>query len=177
MQHLYISYPESDPDFAYRLVDDLQAANYPVFVDAVSNLGTMAWARETRHAIRSCGALLMVLALEDGRRVGIRHEGVLARRRQKPVFVLLRSPGELPRYLAGATVIDFSGDYHAAFEQLVAELPSAMSLLAAESAAPRGPRRPPRQVERHKRQVRTWLMVGLVIIGVLLVVLGGVTFF
>ena len=106
MQHLYISYPDERLRFAHRLVEDLQAAGYPVFVDAVSSVGTMSWAAETRHAIRTCGAVLMVLSPAEGRRVGIRHEGVLAKRRHKPVYVLRRSPGDLPRYLTEATVID-----------------------------------------------------------------------
>lgn len=174
MQYLYISYPDNDRDFAYRLVADLQAEKYAVFVDAVSNLGTMAWAAETRHAIRSCGAVLMVLALDEGRRIGIRHEGVLAQRRQKPVFVLLRGDGELPRYLVGSTVIDFSGDYQAAYAQLRAELPGATELLSAGSAAQRGPRRPPRQIEPRKKSLWPWIMAGVLIICLLLFVFGGI---
>jgi hypothetical protein len=136
MQHLYISYPENDYAFAHRLVDDLQAAGYPVFVDAVSSIGTMAWAAETRHAIRTCGAMLMVLSLTEGRRIGIRHEGVLAKRRHKPVFVLLRSPGDLPRYLADATVIDFADEhYETALVTLVRALRPAILIWPAAAAA------------------------------------------
>ena len=168
MRHLYISYPEDDYEFAHRLVDDLQAAGYPVFVDAVSIAGTIAWAAETRQAIRACGAVLMVLSPADGRRVGIRHEGILANRRHRPVYALRRSPGDLPRYLLGATEIDFSGEYDSAFGALLAALPDATELLAASSPLPRRrPRRPPHPQNRRRRRI-AW-SVGLllaVVIGV-----------
>ncbi len=173
MQHLYISYPEEDYALAHRLVDDLQAAGYMVFVDAVSKLATMAWAAETRQAIRGCGAVLMILSLAEGRRVGIRHEGILARRRHKPVYVLLRSPGELPRYLQDATVIDFSGDYDTAREVLLAALPGVAQLVTADAPlrrGPRTPRRPPRQVSRARTALWWW---GLLLMVIVCVVLGG----
>ncbi len=131
MQHLYISYPPSDYDLAHRLVDDLQAAGYAVFVDAVSETGSIAWASETRRAIRTCGALIMLLT-DSRRRVGIRHEGILANRRHKPVFVLAGAPHNLPRYLLRGTVIPYTGDYEAARDQLLGKLPSAAYLLTSE---------------------------------------------
>jgi hypothetical protein len=162
MQHLYISYPENDYTFAHRLVEDLQAAGYPVFVDAVSSVGTMAWAAETRHAIRTCGAMLMVLSPAEGRRMGIRHEGILAKRRHKLVFVIRRSPGELPRYLQDATVIDFFGDnYETAWVQLSGALPPAADFLKMDEPVParRRPRRPPRPPALARRRRRLVMAV------------------
>jgi hypothetical protein len=167
MQHLYISYPEEDYALAHRLVDDLQAAGYMVFVDAVSNLATWAWAAETRQAIRGCGAMLMILSPADRRRIGIRHEGVLARRRGKPVYVLLRSQGVLPRYLQDATVIDFSGEYESARDQLLAALPDVAQLVTADGPVRRGPRtlrRPPRQVSRIRAVFGRLLLLLVVVI-------------
>lgn len=166
MQHLYLSYPENDYGLAHRLVDDLQAAGYPVFVDAVSSVGTMSWAAETRHAIRTCGALLMVLSPAEGRRVGIRHEGVLAKRRHKPVYVLRRSPGEVPRYLQDAVIIDCASDrYDSALAQLLAVLPPVERLRSANVALPRRshrPRRPPRHPVLARRRRR--FVMGLVLL-------------
>lgn len=168
MQYLYISYPEDDYDFAHRLVEGLQAVGYTVFVDAVGDVGTVSWAAETRHAIRSCGAMLMVLSPAGGRRTGIRHEGILSNRHKKPVYVLLRSPGDLPRYLDHATVIDFSGDYDPAFAALRAALPDPLALLAAVDPLPRRrPRRPPRQPNRTRRRM-VW---GVVLAGTALLCL------
>jgi hypothetical protein len=173
MQHLYLSYPENDYVFAHRLVEDLQAAGYPVFVDAVSSVGTMAWAAETRHAIRTCGAMLMVLSPAEGRRVGIRHEGVLAKRRHKPVCVIRRSPGELPRYLHDATVIDVFDDdddsYDRVWAQLSDALPSAADLLKMGEPVParRRPRRPPRPAalaRRRRRLVMAVIVVAMVVV-------------
>jgi hypothetical protein len=172
MQHLYISYPEDDYEFVHRLVDDLQAAGYMVFVDAVSQLGTLAWAAETRQAIRACGAVLMVLSLAEGRRIGIRHEGVLAKRRRKPVYVLLRSTGELPRYLQDAVVIDWSGDYETARAELMAALPEVTQLIVADAPLPRGPRtprRPPRQVPRKRVRLRRWALVIILLVACVVV--------
>lgn len=175
MQYLYISYPENDYAFAHRLVDDLQAAGYTVFVDAVSDVGTVAWAAETRHAIRSCGAMLMVLSPAEGRRTGIRHEGILANRRKRPVYVLLRSPGDLPRYLQQAVQVDFSGEYEPALERLRAVLPNPVSLLAAPDPMPRRrPRRPPRQPDRFRRRI-VWAIT-LVILALVCLVLIGIAF-
>ncbi len=172
MQYLYISYPERDYDFAHRLVDDLQAVGYTVFVDAVSDVGTVAWAAETRHAIRACGVVLMVLSPADGRRTGIRHEGILANRRKRPVYALLRSQGDLPRYLQQAIQVDFSDDYAAALAQLVAVLPSPAALLAAPDPTPqRRPRRPPHPPNRFRRRI-VWVVTLTALALVCLAVIG-----
>jgi hypothetical protein len=172
MQYLYISYPENDYPFAHRLVDDLQAAGYTVFVDAVSDVGTVAWAAETRHAIRSCGAVLMVLSPAEGRRTGIRHEGILAHRRKRPTFALLRSPGDVPRYLQQAVQVDFSGDYGPALAQLCAVLPAPASLLAAPDPMPqRRPRRPPHPPNRFRRRM-VWVVTLTTLALVCLALLG-----
>lgn len=174
MQHIYVSYPQEDHVFAHRLVDDLQAAGYAVFVDAVSQKGTVAWAAETRQAIRSCGAVVMVLSPEDGRRVGIRHEGVLAKRRQKPVVVVRRTPGDVPRYLAQATSVDCLNDvdYGGALASLIAVLPPAGVLLAARSPVPARVRRPPRQPEQARQRRRVVIAVSLLIVLAVLMLAG-----
>jgi hypothetical protein len=165
MQYLYISYPDNDYQFAHRLVEDLQRAGYAVFVDAVAEAGTMPWAAETRHAIRSCSAMLMILSPAEGRRVGIRHEGILANRRRKPVYVLRRSEGDLPRYLQRATVIDFSGEFEPAFQQLEEALPDAATLLNAPDPTPQyRPRRPPRQPNRTRRRMMWALAWGAMLV-------------
>lgn len=158
MRPLYISYPDSEHDFAQRLVADLQARNYAVFMDAVSNPGSPAWANETRRAIRTSGALIMILSPEEGRRTGTRHEGVLALRGNKPFVILQRTSGELPRYAHGAAIIDCTGDYDAAFRQLLDALPSALELLRA-TPAPRPQPRPPRQPEQALRRRLVFIMV------------------
>ncbi|MBI5957412.1 MAG: toll/interleukin-1 receptor domain-containing protein [Chloroflexi bacterium] len=174
MQYVYISYPDDDYAFAHRLVEDLQAVGYAVFVDAVSDVGTVSWAAETRHAIRACGVVLMILSPADGRRTGIRHEGILANRLQKPLIVLLRSAGELPRYLQNAAAADFSGDYPPAFEQLRSLLPSALTLLTASDPLPRRrPRRPPHLPNRRRRRL-VWVVWWLLLVSVCIV--GGIAF-
>ncbi len=178
MQHIYVSYPQDDYAFAHRLVADLQIAGYAVFMDAVSQAGTVAWATETRHAIRSSGAVLMILSPEDGRRVGIRHEGVLAKRRQKPVYVLRRSPGDVPRYLSQAVIVDCMGedDYQRALGALIGVLPPALALLTTPVPVPNRPvRRPPRQPEQ-ARQRRRVVIVASVLIVVAACVLAGIAF-
>ncbi|MBN1202315.1 MAG: toll/interleukin-1 receptor domain-containing protein [Anaerolineae bacterium] len=172
MQHLYISYPPDDNELAHRLVDDLQAAGYAVFVDAVSALGSMAWAAETRRAIQTCGAMVMILSLADRRRIGIRHEGVLARRRGKPVYVLTRSPGDLPRYLSGATVLDFSSSYDAALKRLLDALPAAGSLLSDPALSLRRRRRLARRSRHHTRRRRIMWGAGLLAMLALCLLLG-----
>ena len=164
MQYLYVSYPDHDYAFAHRLVADLQAAGYVVFVDAVAALGTMAWAAETRHAIRAAGAVLMILDPARGRRVGMRHEGVLAGRRRTPTFVLLRSSGDLPRYLGRTTVIDFSAEYDAPLARLLAGLPSPAELLAAEAPVRRPLRRPPRHRDSRWREWLVWTLVAVAVL-------------
>ncbi|MCL4239629.1 MAG: TIR domain-containing protein [Anaerolineae bacterium] len=170
MQHLYVSYPDHEYAFAHRLVDDLQAAGYVVFVDAVAALGTMAWAAETRHAIRAAGAVLMILDPARGRRVGMRHEGVLAGRRRTPTFVLRRSPGDLPRYLGRATVLDFSAEYEGTLAELLARLPSPAELLAAEAPERRPLRRPPRRRDSRWRERLVWALAVVAALTVCLLV-------
>jgi hypothetical protein len=176
MQHLYISYPPDDHEFAHRLVTDLQDGGYPVFVDPVTQAGTMAWAAETRRAIRGCGAMIMILSPEEGRRTGIRHEGILARRRHKPVVVVLRSPGDVPRYLEHATMVDGTRPYEAVLPDVLAAVPSPASLLLSPDPAAqiRPPRRPPRLISRKQRRRRFLVAVTLVVAGVLLGIAFGI---
>lgn len=175
MQPLYVSYPESEYNFAHRLVEDLQTRNYSVFVDAVGSPGSPAWANETRRAIRNSGALIMILSPEEGRRTGTRHEGVLALRGNKPFIVLQRTPGELPRYAQGATVIDCSGDYEIAFNQILDALPSALSLMRSLTPAPRSPR-PPRQPKyaRQRRVVTIAVVIALLAACIVLGIVFGI---
>ncbi len=174
MRPIYISYPDSESEFAYRLVKDLQAVGYVVFMDAVSSPGSTAWAKETRRAIHSSGALIMVLSPEDGRRTGTRHEGVLALRGNKPFFVIQRTPGELPRYAQEATVIDCSGDYDVALRALLAQLPSGVELLK-PVPRPKPQPRPPRHIRRgRQRLVRIGLGFGLLLLCAALGVVLGV---
>jgi len=174
MQHLYISYPPDDADFAHRLVSDLQANGYPVFVDPVTEAGTMAWAAETRRAIRGCGAVIMILSPEDGRRTGIRHEGIGARRRQKPVVVVLRSPGDVPRYLEHATKIDGTRPYEDVLREVLAAVPSPANLLLPPDPAAqvRPPRRPPRLLSRQQRRRRFWAIAAVGVALAVAVLLG-----
>ncbi|MBN2306121.1 MAG: toll/interleukin-1 receptor domain-containing protein [Anaerolineae bacterium] len=170
MQYLYISYPDSEYDLAHRLAADLQAAGYMVFIDTVTEPGGMAWANETRHAIRDAGAILIIFTPDEGRRAGVRHESVLANRRNKPVYVLRRSPGDLPRYLSDAAEIDFTGEYEAGWEALHAALPSAHTLFHTPTPVPpRRPRRPP-----HRPNWRLWAAWTLA--GIVLLVALGIAF-
>ncbi len=148
MQHIYLSYPRSEYELAHRLVDDLQAAGYAVFIDAVSEPGSLAWSAETRRAIRASGAMVMILGAR-WRRIGIRHEGVLARRGRKPVFVLRRGSGPLPRYLRDAPVLDCSEPYESVRDRLLAALPPA-GQLAAETLPIRRQQRLRRQAARRR---------------------------
>lgn len=174
MRPIYISYPDSESEFAHRLVDDLQTVGYVVFMDAVSNPGSTAWANETRRAIRNSGALVMVLSPENGRRTGTRHEGVLALRGNKPFFVIRRTPGELPRYAQGATTIDCSGDYEAGLSVLLAALPPATALLQPVSR-PKPQPRPPRQMScLRQRRVRIGLGISILLFCLVLGIVLGV---
>lgn len=165
MQHVYISYPPEEYELAHRLVDDLQAAGYVIFVDAVSGAGTMAWAAETRRAIRASGAVIIILSPAEGRHTGVRHEAVLARRRNRPVFVLQRTPGDIPRYMQDAVHFDFSGEYEAVLPELLAALPDAATLLKTTAPLPRRFLTPPPRTrvtrrERFRRRMR-WLAIWL----------------
>lgn len=174
MQHIYLSYPADEQALAYRLVDDLQDAGYTVFLDAVNEPGTMAWAAETRRAIRTCGVVIILLRLDKPRRrVGVRHEGILARRREKPVIVIALTPGDLPRYLAHASRIDFTGAYDALHDAVFGALPDARRLLLAPTpATPRWMgQAPPRG--RRRKPAWYWALGLLVVLGVLVAVVIG----
>lgn len=171
MQHVYLSYPEAESTLAYRLVEDLQAAGYLVFVDAVSEIGSMTWAGETRRAIRTCGAMVMLLHLTGPRRTGMRHEGIAARRRSKPVFVGALSLGGLPRYLLDAVLVDFSGAYETARDALLSALPEPQTLLAA-SQQPRYQRRRAHASRRWWGRPVVWGIAALIAMVLALVALG-----
>ncbi len=168
MRPIYISYPESERAFAHRLVEDLQERGYTVFIDAVGNPGSPAWAGETRRAIRASGALIMILSPEEGRRTGTRHEGVLALRGNKPFIVLQHTPGDLPRYAQGAAVIDSAQEYSTVLRLLLNELPSALSLLKTPTPVPQP--RPPRQPHYARRRRR--VLIAVLALLVLCVALG-----
>ncbi len=93
---------------------------------------------------------------------------MVAVRRHKPTFVLLRSAGDLPRYLTRATVLDFSGDYGSAFQRLLEVLPEPAQLLTAPIPPPRPLTRPPRQQVARLRN-RLWWAAGIgVVLGLCL---------
>ncbi|NDJ75718.1 MAG: TIR domain-containing protein [Chloroflexi bacterium] len=176
MQHVYLSYPATEYDLAHRLVDDLQAAGYAVFVDAVSELGSIAWASETRRAIRSCGALIVLLPFGTGKWTGIRHEGVLAQRWHKPVITLVRKEKQLPRYLRETMLIDVARDYMLVIRDLLATLPDAAALRRTPSPVGRAVS-PPRTLVSRRERLRQWMWGGvallvMVSLGVLGVVCG-----
>jgi hypothetical protein len=152
MQHVYVSYSPGKYTLAHQVVDDLQAVGYTVFVDAVAEPGTLGWAAETRRAIRASGAVVMILA---DRHTGLRHEGVLAHRRDRPVIVL-RDGVALPRYLHDATVIDCPDTlpYATLLARLLAALPDPVALLAAPSIP--APRPIPPPLTRDSRRERFW---------------------
>lgn len=168
MQPVYISYPEDEYDFAHQLIADLQDANYVVFVDAVSAPGSPAWASETRRAIRSSGALIMILSPQDGRRTGTRHEGVLALRGNKPFVVIRRTPGDLPRFAQqpGVVELDGTGDYHRLLDALKSALPAPETLLLADTPVRRLPARPPRppQLARRRRRIFVTALLALMLL-------------
>ncbi len=168
MQYIYLSYPKHDGEFALRLVDDLQSAGYLLCMDAVSEPGSMAWAAETRRAIRGSGVVILILTPEQGRRTGIRLEGIGAKRRKKPLIVIRRSPGALPRYVQDAAILDGTGPYEALWESLLPLLPSPAALIAAPPPNIRPMRRPPRQPADALRRRRLLIAVLAIVAALLL---------
>ncbi|RPI95789.1 MAG: hypothetical protein EHM39_11485 [Chloroflexi bacterium] len=108
-----------------------------------------------------------MLLTDSRRRVGIRHEGILANRRHKPVFVVAGAPFNLPRYLLRGTIIPYTGDYEAARDQLLSLLPSASYLLTSEPLPLRRQRPRPPQT-RSRRRVLTCAGLILLLAGICL---------
>jgi len=85
---VYISYAKNQGDFAQRILTDLQAADIPVWMDTLMEIGT-DWQQALWGVLRSARA--MIIIVEDGSAGSfvVQKEVLLARTRQIPIFPII----------------------------------------------------------------------------------------
>lgn len=87
--HLFISYSRRDKEYAVLLTDHLKKHGFEVWIDARIEYGD-TWFNEIEDAINECSAFLLVMTPDSKQSEWVQKEILLAKRRKKPLFPLLR---------------------------------------------------------------------------------------
>lgn len=90
---IYISYPQKQLALAKRLVDDLGAANIPVWIDFMMDLG-VDWRDALWSVLKKARGMVVILDPDTVNSMIIKKEILMARTRNLPTFPLV--PEEVP---------------------------------------------------------------------------------
>lgn len=126
MKNLFLSYSRKDVDKAERIIADLSALGYRVWLDSDQLRGGDHWREKIVQAIETCDRFLILLSPNSVVSEHVTKELVLAETAQRTIIPLMIDDTELPagfRYqLVGLQIISFAWDYEAGFKALLATL-------------------------------------------------------
>lgn len=90
MGHIFISYSHNDKDYAYKLVNDLNARGFNAWVDDRIDYGTK-WPKVIQEQLDTCEAFIVVISENSYASEWVQSEVARAQRKGKPIFPLLLS--------------------------------------------------------------------------------------
>ena len=141
--HAFFSYARSDAAFVLKVAQQLRRLGRKVWVDQLDIPKGARWDEAVEGALRASPCLMVVLSPASVKSQNVLDEVAFALDEKRPVLPILLQPVVLPFRLKRLQYIDFTGDYDAAFEQMVAALdavvPSASALAASTGDAPAPP--------------------------------------
>jgi AAA domain-containing protein/TIR domain-containing protein len=150
---VFVSYSRKDRDRVRPLVQRLQTADLPVWIDERGIDGASLWGQEIVEAIEGCTALILMLSRSSLASDHVLKEVALASEGKKPILPLLLEPVTLPKafryHLAGIQQIElFRGDSEERFRAVLRAL-SRVGCKGGEmsSGAPTTPAPEPREKE------------------------------
>jgi hypothetical protein len=122
MPQIFISYTQSDQEFAVRLADDLRIGGATVWLDIQNAEPGRYWGRSIERALSESHMMIVVLsraALETAH-VAVEWQAYLEAHR--PLVPLLVEACDLPGPLRTRRPVDFTRDYCRALHQLTTRL-------------------------------------------------------
>jgi hypothetical protein len=133
-KHLFISYSHSDQEFAFKLVNALEACGANIWIDESEILGGTSWMDEIGKGLDTCHLLLLIISPEALKSHYVKYEWSYCIGIQKTIIPLLYKNVEtLPFPLNSIHHIDFKkSDFHSAFEVLRRSLERAGVILKSD---------------------------------------------
>jgi hypothetical protein len=120
--YLFISHSTKDKGFTEFLAGRLREASFNVWVDVDSIPDGSTWLREIERAVRSAGAMIVVMSRSGRDSEWVERETLLAMDLRKPLFIALIDDIPMPLHLINRQYTDFREDEDAAAQHLVSVL-------------------------------------------------------
>ncbi len=119
---IFFSYARSDGPFVLKVANALRAEGRRVWVDQLDIPKGARWDEEVENALKACSCLLVVLSPASAKSQNVLDEVSYALDERRTVLPILLQTGSIPFRLKRVQYIDFTGDFDAAYRQLVAAL-------------------------------------------------------
>lgn len=151
---IFFSYARSDAAFVLKVANALRAEGRQVWVDQLDIPKGARWDEEVENALKACSCLLVVLSPVSAKSHNVLDEVSYALDEKRTVLPILLQAGSIPFRLKRLQYIDFTGDFDAAYRQLVAALdalPSPQAPAKVEAPAPAPMIKPPEAAAEVRR--------------------------
>jgi hypothetical protein len=143
---IFFSYARSDAQFVLRVASALRAEGRQVWVDQLDIPKGARWDEEVENALKASSCLLVVLSPASTKSQNVLDEVSYALDEKRTVLPILLQASSVPFRLKRLQYTDFTGDFDAAYRQLVAALdalPSPQLSVKVEEPAPMPMVKPP----------------------------------
>ncbi|MEP7292974.1 MAG: toll/interleukin-1 receptor domain-containing protein [Chloroflexota bacterium] len=122
---LFMSHSSLDREFTTLLAERLTEAGFHCWIDINDIPDGSTWMREIEKAVRSCGALIVVMSKDARESEWVERETLLGMELRKPLFIVRIDDEPLPLHLINRQYTDYRTRPEAAFKKLVAALKKA----------------------------------------------------
>jgi TIR domain len=146
MHTIFFSYARSDAPFVLKVANGLRAERRRVWVDQLDIAKGARWDEEVENALKSCSCLMVVLSPTSVKSQNVLDEVSYALDEKRTVLPILLQAVSIPFRLKRLQYIDFTGDFDAAYGQLLAALdalPAPQAPSTTEEPAPAPMVKPP----------------------------------
>lgn len=126
MSQVFVSYAREDKEFVDRLVRDLEAEKFDVWVDRDDIQAGEGWVAAISQAIEACSFFVIVISSSSSGSKTVTRELILADAYDKQIYPLVLQTCEPSRdiklLLASSQWVDFEGGYDEGKQKLLAAL-------------------------------------------------------
>lgn len=119
MSHTFISYAREDAAFALKLAHALRDAGVEIWLDQLDIPTGARWDRAVQKALETCGRFLIILSPAAIDSENVQDEIAVALDEQKTIVPVLHRACKTPLRLRRLQHVDFTGDFQAAFAELM----------------------------------------------------------
>ncbi|MCX7110024.1 MAG: TIR domain-containing protein [Proteobacteria bacterium] len=120
---VFLSYSRTDRAIADRLLDDLEQAGHPCWLDTTDIPGGEVWIAAIASGLERAYAVVTVVTEAANRSEWVRLEFLHAKNLGKPIIPLQAEDCRLPWYMADRQAIPIEPDYGTGLSLLLASLP------------------------------------------------------